>query len=363
MTLFNSSNSDFDVYIGKKLEELYQEISDKDNNSTNFLTLNNTQCPNEVNNNIKTFPIFINGERQNDEYGKILFSFDNREENPLSRIAEEDEDDESIQKEKENNKPSVFFENSIYYNQGRFYQKSNIKLQEIIIDIDNGAEEKNNGLTSPLKLKNFTIENNIPQRVNHNNNQNNKPNKEKIFSIKKLKKTGRKKKNSSVEGGHNKFSNDNIKRKFKGKFISAILDYINQNIKSKNIRLKKIINKQKSAISIKKNKIWIKKTLREVFNVEITPKFLNLPRDHNIKMIEKIYRENKEIKVKKILEQKVEDFLDIYLGNRVKDKNEIFEIGNLQKFRKMEDDIKNEDEIFKEVYIKYAQKLRELLKK
>ena len=51
--------------------------------------------------------------------------------------------------------------------------------------------------------------------------------KDKIFKIKKALKLGRKKKNSSKKGKHDKFQRDNLIRRFKAQLMKSIYNYIN----------------------------------------------------------------------------------------------------------------------------------------
>lgn len=164
---------------------------------------------------------------------------------------------------------------------------------------------------------------------NENSNSNNVTKKKKIFKInkdpKKKKKLGRKKK-YCLRGKHNKFSPDNMTRKFKRVFFESILNYIRSRMKKvgtyENNYVKpiffKIDQNYISNINSNFNKNMIKRSLREIFLEKASKKYSNYGLDHNRKLIEKIYNEKIQTEVIDILDMTFGDCLEHLRGNHYK---------------------------------------------
>ena len=146
------------------------------------------------------------------------------------------------------------------------------------------------------------------------NKINNKP----LFKTKEQNKIpfGRKKqeeKNKGVKGNHNRYSEDNIIRKIKSFFGKSIYKYINKSLKnSKILKLEIDINKNlKRDLNIK----LFKKTLKEIYlESKISDKYNKNKQEHNRDLIKKIYSENKEIEVIKILNLTYLEAFNIFRG-------------------------------------------------
>lgn len=192
---------------------------------------------------------------------------------------------------------------------------------------------------SPEEFKSFLNEN-YALKINQKSNFNNYN--KKIFTIKKMhkakelfstkyfQKKGRNKKHSGILCKHNKFSTDNIIKKFKVHFINDIYKYINSKfiVNKKNIldgkkKIKQIIKKinvrQSYEISQKKFKEWLNKKIKDVFEVNLSEKIKVKNKNYNFKIINKIYKENKEKDVIEFLEKRVRDVMRIYLGEENSD--------------------------------------------
>ena len=149
-----------------------------------------------------------------------------------------------------------------------------------------------------------------------------------IFNIEKCKKLGRHKKNCIKKGKHDKFQNDNLIRKFKSHLSKNIFNYINScflindNIKpEKHINVLKTLNsKTIKSISKKDNIKWLNMTLKEFFSQNISTKLCHFNLDYNEKLIDKIYKKDKEKKVIKELNKKIRDMWTVYISER-KDEN------------------------------------------
>ena len=131
----------------------------------------------------------------------------------------------------------------------------------------------------------------------------------------KLNNLGRKKQDSGEIGQHNKNCKDNIMNKIKTNFFNDyIRDIIKKNSLKKDIDLKKLRSKEFIAD-------LTKQTNERLFNMKIkdilceqpiSTKYSTFDTFENKLIIEKIYKENKEINVIKILELTFEELFIIY---------------------------------------------------
>lgn len=123
-----------------------------------------------------------------------------------------------------------------------------------------------------------------------------------INAIKPYKKpTGRIKKEDKKDGKHNKYSDDNVRKKVKHIILKTIMKFLNMKIKAiynnnigNNILKKELLtlNKiPKFESSIEYNKLLLNKTIKEIFSENISSKFTNYQKDFNKKLIEKLINE------------------------------------------------------------------------
>jgi hypothetical protein len=134
------------------------------------------------------------------------------------------------------------------------------------------------------------------------NLENHKENNEK----KELQKRGRKTKREDSEIPHNKFANDNLRKKSKHIILSEILTFLNLKLKEiyKNnlgngILLRQLLtlnHKEKANINIIENQNFIKKTLQEIFSEDISKRYTNFPSNHNKELINRLLNEEDEEK-------------------------------------------------------------------
>ena len=194
-----------------------------------------------------------------------------------------------------------------------------------------------------------------------------------------IKKIGRKKKNDSDKGLHNRNSEDNIIKKIKAKLLYYLLDFINnilnvtldnnkiisyiktiKDIKNdekenllKDLDYNKIINETKK----EKNLDYLKMPLKTFLSQDISPKFSTYSADSNKKIIEKILENEKDNEIIIfIFNLSFGDWLDIftykkeldYFGFLSKDNINII-MEKLNRVDKLLDEIyklKNEDNYF-----------------
>ena len=126
--------------------------------------------------------------------------------------------------------------------------------------------------------------------------------------INQKRKQGRKKKDSLEEGQHNKKTFDNILRRIKNSLLNSFRILLNSKIKNaynfkklrKKWKLLKINPKHARNSNIEFNKVFIHKSLKEIFSEETTIKNL-CNRDHNKILIEQLLNE-KNTEKRKIFE-------------------------------------------------------------
>ena len=159
----------------------------------------------------------------------------------------------------------------------------------------------------------FTVESkNVNLEIN-NEKKSNISDKTNLFVVKSKKKIGRKPKNSVIKGTHTKFSDDNILRKIKVKFIKRVIYYINSIIISKNIKKLKLLKPLTGQISqnnsIKYNIKLLYSKLKDILSsTEINGKFKLYEKYYNKNIIDTIYNEN-IIELIEILEM---TYLDVF---------------------------------------------------
>ena len=106
-----------------------------------------------------------------------------------------------------------------------------------------------------------------------------------------LKPLGKKRGRTGTTGAHNKFSDDNIRKKCKHIVLNILFNFINEKInkkynnqQGKGIFAKKLLainQKQKSDASILFNKDFLNKSIGDIFSEKISGKYTNFPPYHN----------------------------------------------------------------------------------
>ena len=117
---------------------------------------------------------------------------------------------------------------------------------------------------------------------------------------------GRKRLDESKKGRHNKYIDDNVRRKCKHIILENIKNFINNKIEiiykgkiGQGINIKKllILNQDKTANdSVAFNKYFLKQTIGTIYSGDITNKYTNFPKNHNKVLIQKLINEKDETK-------------------------------------------------------------------
>ena len=188
--------------------------------------------------------------------------------------------------------------------------------------------------------------------------------KDKVFSIKKVTKKGRIKKNSFKKGKHDKNNRDNIIRKFKVKLMNSLYDYINRsfiintNRQTKKIKIiKKLSSNDTTSIKKEDNIKWFNSQIKNVFSQNISTKIAHYDLDYNSKLINKIYLKGQEKRVINILDKTIKEMWLVYVNDD--------EENNFKGFHTLKDEIKEfrkkgQEEAYIEKYIKIAKNFEEI---
>ena len=153
-----------------------------------------------------------------------------------------------------------------------------------------------------------------------------KSKKEKIFNIAKInKRMGRLKKDSFVKGKHDKFSEDNIIRKIKRRFLENVRIYINDEYKNycqdkkktngKKNWLKKIDPKFSRSIKRKDNLQWFNLKIFEIFSENLSSKYSTYDSCVNKKKIRTFFLLKDSNKVKDILNMTIDTLFNKFINN------------------------------------------------
>ena len=200
----------------------------------------------------------------------------------------------------------------------------------------------NNNQTNSVPISNSSLDSNNENKLTYSfdtlnpyfnidvyNSKNSIHKKEKIFNITKTnKKIGRMKKNSTIKGNHNNFSEDNIIRKLKGRFIEKLRKYINyehqrylfkKNLKKRknNNWLKKINPGICRKIKKEDNLKWFETKIYEIFSENISERYSNSSIDLNKRKILRIFKQTKANTLINILNSKIELYFDKYINDEL----------------------------------------------
>ena len=186
---------------------------------------------------------------------------------------------------------------------------------------DEDKTEKNNNndtISNEYKISNFYFDliskkNSENLKLNHNNTKD----KNNLNGNKESKKRGRKRKRSDINESdkkeknknsniHDRYSDDNMRKKCKNIILKFALEFLNKKIKEQydgNIgkgkfrKELKILNqdeKVNSTVNIEKS--FLTKTLKDIFSENISARLSNFPKNHNKILIESLIEEKDEEK-------------------------------------------------------------------
>ena len=194
-------------------------------------------------------------------------------------------------------------------------------------------------------LKKDINKENLNEKVKGNTNSEGK-NKEKIN-----KKKGR---NPKIGGKHNKYSDDNLRRKCKHILINELQIFINNKIREiyndnigQGIFLKQLLSmnqKQKANANVIFNREFLYKSLKDIFSENISTKYTILPLNYNKILIEQLMNEHD--KYKRLYFQNLFNLTFIQCLNHFRGKEIINELIGLTKLEEIKEKYNFEDVYF-----------------
>ena len=168
----------------------------------------------------------------------------------------------------------------------------------------------------------------------------------------KKKRLGRKRKDDNTIGEHNKFSDDNLRRKTKSLVMDYALEFINERIKiiykgkiGNGIHEKKLLSldqKYKSDTSIENNRNFLYKTLGEIFSGDISSKFAIKYPEYNKNIINRLLNEkdeNKKQYFNRLFNIKFLQCIEAFCGA-----DDCEELKGFKKFRDIKNNLKDKNE-------------------
>ena len=248
--------------------------------------------------------------------------------------------------------------------------KTNLKEEKIIITkrINNEYKIEN--------IHNFFIFNHRPIALSNNINE--KSIKIDENNIIESKKRGRKRKKTEINEDneqdkkkHDKYSDDNMRKKCKNIILKYTLQFINKKIKEKyngiigigehkkELKILKQEDKIKSTVDI--DKIFFEKTLKDIFSEEISSRFNGFLPTHNKTIIELLINESDEEKKEffnKLFNLTFLDCLKCFRGDKVN----IKELNGFKKFVLIQDEIiKKNDKEYADMLLYYLRNFQEII--
>ena len=214
---------------------------------------------------------------------------------------------------------SFLGDNSEFFNPGKFlhykeYNQTNFTEKE--------EEQFLNGTQNPIiREENDNKINSEMESISKKEKENTNDNKTVI-----KKKRGR----PGTTGDHDKFSDDNLRRKVKHLLLDNLLSFINNKIYKvyegqigNGIFIKKLLNlnqRQKTDSTIQFNKDLLQKNLGDIFSDDISSKYTIFPVEHNRNLITKFLNEEDEEKKEyfnKLFSITFMDSLEHFRGSKI----------------------------------------------
>ena len=176
----------------------------------------------------------------------------------------------------------------------------------------------------------------------------------------KVKKCGRKTKESNESGYHNKYSDDNITRKVKSKTIKKMIIYLNNITNNKEHKLLFLSSEQVKNSTVDYNKKLLNKTMKEILSSKQSGKYIHYDPQHNTNIIEILLKEEDEDK--RILYESLFSLTFLDLIKHLRGDNFISALSGIGSLDDMILDLKEEDEykqIFKDYFLNFETKINE----
>ena len=214
--------------------------------------------------------------------------------------------------------------------------------------------------TDNINKINLPSINNIEDEKNEKNECILTQKKRKPVDKNKVKKCGRKTKESNEPGYHNKYSDDNITRKVKSKTIKKMIIYLNNITNNKEHKLLFLSSEQVKNSTVDYNKKLLNKTMKEILSSKQSGKYINYEPQHNKHIIEILLKEEDEDK--RILYESLFSLTFLDLIKHLRGDNFISALSGIGSLDDMILDLKEEDEykqIFKDYFLNFETKINE----
>ena len=184
------------------------------------------------------------------------------------------------------------------------------EFKSCLITNQNNKNQENNHKYEIISFNFFIIDKNKSDYLKELNLDKNKL--DEYNNNKEEKKRGRKRKrennndneDSEDNKAHNKFSDDNLRKKCKNTILKYTLKFINEKIREKyksNLghgkfkKELKILNQEKKAKStVDFDKSFLTKTLKDIFSGDISARFYNFSKDYNRELIKSLIQDKDE---------------------------------------------------------------------
>ena len=254
-------------------------------------------------NNFHNLNAFNNSPTYLDYFNKEIMS-NNGFNNHLDDSINSDES-QGIFNNNNNNEQKFFTDPPEFiFSQSTYFTKNNLFFNSFLITQDQNQEEN---------VQNNKYTNKKRERSKNRNT-----------IIKEKKQYGRKKKFNESENNENqiKYNEDNMITKIKICIINSILFLLNNsfiyfNFNTGSFNNKKFLKIEPNIYSSNKrdyNLKMLKMTIRDLFYNDISNKIYKEDKTHNKKLIDEIYKQQKETEVIKLLELTFEEFLNLFRG-------------------------------------------------
>jgi hypothetical protein len=252
------------------------------------------------------------------------------------------------------------------------------ELKTCLITNQNNKIQEINNRNEIINFNFFIIGQNKSNNLKELNSERNKINK--YINNKEEKKRGRKRKrennddNENIEDkkGHNKYSDDNLRKKCKNIILKYALEFVNKKIKEKyknNIghgkfkKELKILNQEKKVKStVDFDKTFLTKTLKDIFSDDISARFFNFSKDYNKELIKSLLLDKDEERKQYFIKLFNITFIDCLKYFR--EDEGAFNIEELNGFKKIslikDEMIKKDGNDYVEIFIHYINNFEEI---
>ena len=257
------------------------------------------------------------------------------------------------------------FVNNSYFLQKNLSNENQNNKEKTIENIAKVIINEENIIPFKLKEENISF-----QKLNKSNEKNIKTESNVLQKYSNIKNhLGRKRRNDYCNGEHNKYSDDNLRRKAKNLVLDYTMDFLNEIIKGiyngnigEGMSIKKLLplnRRFKCDTTIQHNRDILDKTLADIFSGDISTRYSYYSPNHNSELIKRLLNEKDEFKriyFKKIFNLTFLQCLKSFCG-----KDTCEELKRLKKFREIKSKFTDEIEYINQLEL-YLLKFENIIK-